>query len=169
MLIRKSSLRTNLNSFLACRVFLAPLLRTAANLVRRQEVISIIDDNASIRTAIRRLIQSADLVVEEFSSAEEFLLSGRSQNSACLILDLQLQGMSGLDLQKQLLISNPRLPIIFMSANADEISTARALRSGAIEFLEKPINEQALFAAINASLILFRSRVTRSTSSRGDS
>lgn len=155
----------NLNAFLACRVFLPPLLRTAAQLVRRQEVISIIDDNASMRTAIRRLIQSADLVVEEFSSAEEFLLSGRSQNSACLILDLQLPGMSGLDLQKQLLISNPQLPIILMSASADEISTERALRSGAIEFLEKPINEQALFAAINASLILFRSTVTRSTSS----
>ena len=168
MLIPKSSLGMNLNSFLACGVFLAPLLRTAAKLVRRQEVISIIDDNASIRTAIRRLIQSAGLVVEEFSSAEEFLLSGRSQNSACLILDLQLQGMSGLDLQKQLLISNPRLPIIFMSATADEISTEQALRSGAIEFLEKPINEQALFAAINASLILFRSTVTRSTTSRRD-
>ena len=166
MRIPKSSLRMNENSFLACRVFLAPLLRTTATLVRRQEVISIIDDNASIRTAIRRLIQSADLVVEAFSSAEEFLLSGRSQNSACLILDLQLQGMSGLDLQNQLLISNPRLPIIFMSANADEISTERALRAGAVEFLEKPISEHSLFAAINASLILFRSRVTRSTSSR---
>jgi FixJ family two-component response regulator len=104
---------------------------------------------------MKRLIASAALIAEEFASAEEFLQSGRSQNSACLILDLRLSGMNGLELQDQLRISNPRLPIIFMSANADEMSTARALRSGAIEFLEKPIDEQALFAAINSSLILF--------------
>jgi FixJ family two-component response regulator len=75
---------------------------------------------------MKRLIESADLNVEEFASAEEFLLSGQSQNSACLILDLRLSGMSGLNLQSQLQVSNPRLSIIFMSANADEISTARA-------------------------------------------
>ena len=159
MLIRNVSvLRTRLNSLLVRRAFLSPLVRKAGPIVSRQEVISIIDDNASIRRAIKRLIESAELIVEEFASAEEFLLSGRCQNSACLILDLQLSGMSGLDLQKQLLISNPRLPIIFISANADETSTARALRSGAIEFLEKPINEEALFAAINSSLIVHRSR-----------
>lgn len=123
-------------------------------------MISIIDDDASVRRAIKRLIESADLVVEEFASAEEFLLSGCSQYSACLILDLQLSGMSGLDLQNQLLISNPRLPIIFMSANADKMSIVRAMHLGVIEFLEKPIDEEALFAAINTSLNLFRSRGT---------
>lgn len=159
MLIRNAfGLRTNLNSFLARRAFLSPLVRTDGPLVRRQEVISIVDDNLSIRRAFKRLIESAGLVVEEFTSAEEFLLSSRSQDSACLILDLRLPGMSGLELQEQLLISNPRLPIIFMSAQADEAATARALRRGAIEFLQKPINVEALFAAIDSSLILFRSR-----------
>jgi FixJ family two-component response regulator len=124
--------------------------------VSNQNVISIIDDDPSIRSALKRLIESAELIVEEFASAEEFLLSVRSQNSACLILDLRLTGMNGLDLQNQLLISNPRLPIIFMSADPDEISMAQALNSGAMEFLEKPINEKALFAAINFSLLRLR-------------
>jgi FixJ family two-component response regulator len=134
----------------------------------RQTVISIVDDNASVRGAVKRLIQSADLTAEEFSSAEEFLLSGRSQNSACLIVDLQLTGMSGLELQNKLQALNPRLPVIFMSASADEMSRARALRSGAIEFLEKPINEQALFAAIDSSLNLFHSGVSQAGSPCGD-
>jgi FixJ family two-component response regulator len=103
--------------------------------------------------------------VEEFASAEEFLISGRSQDSACLLLDLRLSGMSGLELQNQLLISNPRLPIIFMSASADEISTTRALRSGAIEFLETPIDKKALFAAIDSSFL--RSRSFRAAAPRG--
>jgi FixJ family two-component response regulator len=156
-----SALRAGLYSFLVRAVFLAPQLRKAGPLVSKQDVISIVDDNASIRGAIKRLIESADLIVEEFASAEEFLLSGRSQNSACLILDLRLSGMSGLDLQSQLQLSNPRLPIIFMSASADEISTARARQLAAVEFLEKPIDEQALFAAIDSSLILSRSRGIR--------
>jgi FixJ family two-component response regulator len=156
-----SALRAGLYSFLVRAVFLARQLRKTGPLVSKQDVISIVDDNASIRGAIKRLIESADLIVEEFASAEEFLLSGRSQNSACLILDLRLSGMSGLDLQSQLQLSNPRLPIIFMSASADEISTARARQLAAVEFLEKPIDEQALFAAIDSSLILSRSRGIR--------
>ena len=121
-----SALRAGLYSFLVRAVFLAPQLRKAGPLVSKQDVISIVDDNASIRGAIKRLIESADLIVEEFASAEEFLLSGRSQNSACLILDLQLSGMSGLDLQSQLQVSNPRLPIIFMSASADVLQVVVA-------------------------------------------
>ena len=103
MLIRNASVdKKCLYALLARRVFMrtyAPLIRRSGPLVRRGDVISIVDDDASMRRAIKRLIESADLVVEEFASAEEFLLSGCSQNSACLILDLQLSGMSGLDLQ----------------------------------------------------------------------
>lgn len=159
---RAPVLRAGLNRILACRVFCAPVVRKVGPLVSKQEVISIIDDTASIRRAVKRLIESAALTVEEFASAEEFLLSGRSQDSACLILDLQLSGMSGLELQNQLLISNPRLPIIFMSAHADDVSIARAVRSGAIDFLEKPLDEEALFAAINSSMLLPRPRAIRS-------
>jgi FixJ family two-component response regulator len=85
-----------------------------------------------------------------------------------LIVDLQLTGMSGLELQNKLQALNPRLPVIFMSASADEMSKTRALRSGAIEFLEKPINEQALFAAIDSSLNLFHSAVSQAGSPYGD-
>lgn len=134
--------------------YLASSFLKEGPLVSTQDVISIVDDDKSISSAIRRLMESADLIVEEFGSAEEFLLSRRCQDSACLILDLQLPGMSGLELQDQLRISNPRLPIIFISADPNEMAKTRALRSGAVEFLEKPITEQALFAAIKLSLVL---------------
>lgn len=146
-----SVLRTSLNRPFVHRV-LAPSFRKASALVSTQDVISIVDDDRSFSGAIRRLIESAGLIVEEFPSAEEFLHSTRCHDSACLILDLQLLGMSGLELQDRLRISNPRLPIIFMSATVDEMSTTRALRSGAVGFLEKPIDEHALFAAINLCL-----------------
>ena len=117
MLIRNAfGLRTRLNSFLARRAFLSTLVRTDGPLVRRQEVISIVDDNLSIRRAVKRLIESAELVVEEFTSAEEFLLSSRSQDSACLILDLRLPGMSGLELLQKLKESEPGVEVILLTA-----------------------------------------------------
>jgi FixJ family two-component response regulator len=101
--------------------------------------------------ALKRLIESIGLPAEDFSSAEEFLASCRSQDSACLILDLELPGMSGFELQSQLHISNPGVPIVFISARPDEQARARALRTGAIEFLQKPFTEQALFDALKTS------------------
>lgn len=130
-------------------------------------MISIIDDDASLRRALKRLLQSDGLTVAEFASAEEFLLSGHCQNSACLLLDLQLSGMSGIELQARLRVLNPRLPIVFMSASINERAREQALCSGAIEFLEKPIDEQALFAAIDACLILYRSQRTPASHSSG--
>jgi FixJ family two-component response regulator len=132
---------------------LPPLLRKTGSLVTNQNVISIIDDDTSTRKAIRRLIESVDFTVAEFASAEDFLCSDCSQTSACLILDFQLPGMSGLELQNELRSSNPQLPIIFISATANELATTRALRSGAISFLEKPIDHDALFAAIDSCLV----------------
>ena len=117
-------------------------------------VISIIDDNESIRVALKRLIQSIGLRAEDFASAEEFLVSCRSQDSACLILDLQLPGMSGLELQNQLHVSNPGVPIVFISARFDEHERTRALRAGAFRFLQKPFSEDALFEAIKSSLLI---------------
>lgn len=132
-----------------------------------KNVISIIDDDASFRRALKRLLQADGLAVAEFASAEEFLHSGHCQNSACLLLDLQLSGMSGIELQDRLQVSNPRLPIIFMSASMNERAREQAMCSGAIEFLEKPIDEQALFAAIDACLILYRSQRTPASHSSG--
>lgn len=137
---------------LATRPFLPLLVRKRSALTVKGVVISIIDDNPSIRTALKRLIESTGLPAEDFSSAEEFLVSCRSQDSACLILDLQLPGMSGLELQSQLHISNPGVPIVFISARFDEQARARALRTGAIEFLQKPFSDEALFEAIKTSL-----------------
>jgi FixJ family two-component response regulator len=130
-------------------------------------VISIIDDDASLRWALKRLLQSDGLLVAEFASAEEFLRSGHCQTSACLLLDLQLSGMSGIELHDRLRVSNPQLPIVFMSGNINETNRARAMCSGAIEFLEKPIDEQALFAAIDACLILSRSQRAPASHSGG--
>src|SRR5258706_12324022 len=85
-------------------------------------------------------------------SCVKFLLSSRSQDSACLILDLQLPGMSGLELQSQLHVSNPGVPIVFISAHGDEQARAKTLTAGAVEFLQKPFSEEALFEAIKTSL-----------------
>jgi FixJ family two-component response regulator len=143
---------TNLQYALAMRRFFPLLVRKRSEMTVKGLVISIIDDNASIRMALKRLIESTGLPAEEFASAEEFLVSCRSQDSACLILDLQLPGMSGLELQSQLHVSNPGVPIVFISASFDEQARARALRTGAIEFLQKPFSAEALFEAIKTSL-----------------
>jgi FixJ family two-component response regulator len=117
-------------------------------------VITIVDDDESLRKAIKRLINAVGLSVEDFASAEEFLCSGRSQDAACLILDLRLPGMSGLELQSQLVAANYPVPTIFISANGDGQARVRALEAGAVDFLEKPFSEAALFNAINLALAL---------------
>lgn len=123
-------------------------------------IISIIDDDESLRKAIKRLIKSAGLGVEDFSSAEDFLLSTRWKVSACLIVDIRLPGMSGLELQSKLAASDCRVPIIFISGHGDGLTRTRALESGAIDFLQKPFSEKALFDAINSSLVNYSGAVT---------
>jgi two-component system response regulator AtoC len=112
-------------------------------------VISVVDDDESVRSATRRLIKSVGLEVEEFVTAEDFLKSDRSRDSACLILDLRLPGMSGLELQSQLVASNSKVPIVFISGHGDGHARAQALQAGAVDFLQKPFSEQDLFKAIN--------------------
>lgn len=115
-------------------------------------VISIIDDDESLRKAIKRLLNSVGLGVEDFATAEEFLRSGGPHDSACLILNVQLPGMSGLALQRQLAIDGLRIPIIFISARCNEEERASAIEAGAVDFLEKPFGEKALVSAVNLSL-----------------
>jgi two-component system response regulator AtoC len=112
-------------------------------------LISLVDDDESIRKATKRLIQSVGLQVDDFASAEEFLVSGRPQDSSCLILDLRLPGMNGLELQSRLLAFNCTVPIVFITAHGDEQVRARALEAGAVDFLQNPFTESALFRAIN--------------------
>src|ERR1700682_6159895 len=152
MLLHNDPVSGNQQYALTTRRSFPTLIRKRGELVAKGVVISIIDDHASIRRAIKRLIESTGLPAADFASAEEFLVSCRSQDSACLILDLQLPGMSGLELQSQLHVSNPGVPIVFISARFDERARTRALRAGAVRFLQKPFSEEALFEAIKSSL-----------------
>lgn len=130
-------------------------------------VITIVDDDESLRKAIKRLINAVGLGVEDFASAEDFMYSDRSQDAACLILDVQLPGMSGLELQRQLLTRDCRVPIIFISAKGDGQTRERALEAGAVDFLQKPFSEDTLFNAINSALAL-NGRGVVGSSDQGD-
>jgi FixJ family two-component response regulator len=134
------------------------LIHNTEGMKTEDVVISIVDDDESLRKAIKRLINSVGLSVENFASAEDYLNIGRSQNSACLILDVRLPGMSGLELQSQLVASNSRVPIIFISAQGDGQARAHALGAGAVEFLQKPFSEQAFLSAIRTSLVIAEKR-----------
>jgi FixJ family two-component response regulator len=114
--------------------------------------ISIVDDDASIREALNSLMRSAGFNVEAFASAEDFLASERLNNTACLILDVHLPGMSGFDLQNRLTSDQRDIPIIFITAQADEVARQRALKGGAIDFLGKPVRREPLFKAIESAI-----------------
>ena len=116
-----------------------------------QSVIYIVDDDASVLRALRRLIKAMGFTVETFASAEDFLQSGHRKKRGCLILDIQLPGMDGFDLQKRLAASDCRIPLIFITAHEDTKVRVRALEAGAA-FLQKPFDEQALLNAINTAL-----------------
>ena len=116
-------------------------------------VVAVVDDDESVRKAIKRLINSIGLSVKDFASAEDFLQSGEYNEAACLILDVRLPGMSGLELQSHLVASNCQLPIIFISAQGDEQTRSQALEAGAVDFLQKPFREESLLGAIIASAV----------------
>ena len=119
----------------------------------RVALISIVDDDESVRVALKSLIDSVGLRAEVFASAEEFLLSRFLPETDCLIADVRMPGMSGLELQDRLKASNSPLPIIFISAHDDGDARARGLRAGAIDFLQKPFSEDSLLRAISAGLV----------------
>jgi FixJ family two-component response regulator len=115
-------------------------------------LISIVDDDDSLRGSLENLIRSAGFRAQGFSSAEAFLRSNKMQEATCLILDVRMPGMSGFDLQRQLAAVASHLPIIFISAHADDDPQAQALAAGAVAFLYKPFYEEELLNAINAAL-----------------
>ena len=123
---------------------------TKANAQLRR--ISIVDDDASIREALKSLMRAVQFDVEVFASAEEFLASERLNDTACLILDVTLPGMSGFELQNRLNIELRAIPIIFITAHSDEVSRERALKGGAIDFLSKPVRRDTLFKAIESAI-----------------
>jgi FixJ family two-component response regulator len=115
-------------------------------------VISIVDDDAFVREAIGDLIKSLGYTALTFASAEHFLESGRVEDTSCLIADLQMEGLSGLDLQSHLLDEGYDTPIIFVTAFPSARAQARALKAGAIAFLSKPFDEISLMSSIDLAL-----------------
>jgi FixJ family two-component response regulator len=115
-------------------------------------LVSIVDDDDSVRKSLRRLLKSAGLRVQAFASAEDFLEFGNQFETACLVLDVRLTGMSGLDLQQQLASENSQIPIIFVSAHDEREARAEAMQAGAIAFLGKPFNDKTLLDVVHSAL-----------------
>ena len=115
-------------------------------------IISIVDDDESVRDAIKSLLKSIGFRVEVFASAEDLLHAGQLHHTACLILDMRMPGMSGLELQRHLAAAQWRIPIIFITAHDEEEVRARALKAGMAACLHKPFSEAALLEAIRSAL-----------------
>ena len=112
----------------------------------------IVDDDSDMREAITDLVESVGLRAESFASGEEFLRRRRTADASCLVLDVRLPQMSGLDFQRQLADTDIQIPIIFITAHGDIPMSVRALKSGAVEFLTKPFRDQDLLDAIQQAL-----------------
>ncbi len=107
-------------------------------------LVAVVDDDDSMRDALTGLLKSVGLLSRAFASAEEFLRSGDQHRTACLIADIRMPGISGLELQARLNAEDCRLPTIFITAHGDEVMRMQALRAGAVEFMTKPLNDKAL-------------------------
>jgi FixJ family two-component response regulator len=116
------------------------------------DMVFVIDDDESIREALKSLIRSVGLSVETFASAQDFLQSSRPDVPSCLILDVRMPGLSGLDLQRDLTEANIHIPIIFITGHGDIPMSVRAMKAGAVEFLTKPFRDQDLLDAIQQAL-----------------
>jgi RNA polymerase sigma factor (sigma-70 family) len=128
-----------------------------------RSVVFVIDDDASMRDALKRLIRSVRLDVELFGSAQEFLQKARLDVLSCLVLDVRLPGISGLDFQRKLAESSILIPIIFITGHGDIPMSVRAMKAGAVEFLPKPFRHQDLLDAIQIALERDRTRRQRET------
>ena len=115
-------------------------------------IVFVVDDDPSVRRALKRLVGSMGLQVEVFGSAQEFLQGKRPDVPSCLVLDIRLPGIGGLDFQRQLADAKIHIPIIFITAHGDIPMTVRAMKSGAVEFLTKPFRDQDLLDAIHVAL-----------------
>jgi FixJ family two-component response regulator len=115
-------------------------------------LISIVDDDDALRNSLDDLIRSIGFQTQGLPSAEAFLSSTQARDAACLILDVRMPGMSGLDLQRQIVAANWQIPIIFVTSHADDDARVRALDAGAVAFLYKPFHEEELLNAIDVAL-----------------
>ncbi len=119
---------------------------------KSDSIVYVIDDDPSIREAIKSLIRSVGMQVETLGSAQEFMASKRLDAPSCLVLDVRMPGLSGLDLQRDLAAAGIRIPIIFITGHGDIPMSVRAMKAGAVEFLTKPFRDQDLLDAIAQAL-----------------
>jgi FixJ family two-component response regulator len=115
-------------------------------------MVAIVDDDDLMRSALQGLLKSAGLPAQAFASAEEFLKSGQQHQVGCLVADIRMPGMSGLELQAKLNADHCRIPTIFITAHGDEKMRMQALRAGAVEFMAKPFDDEALLESVRAAL-----------------
>ena len=116
------------------------------------KAVAIVDDDEEVRVALGGLLKSAGLAARAFESAEEFIESGQQSQVACLITDIRMPGMSGLELQAKLNAEGCSIPIVFITAHGDAKMRMQALRAGAVEFMAKPFDDEALLESVRAAL-----------------
>jgi FixJ family two-component response regulator len=115
-------------------------------------MVAIVDDDDLMRSALQGLLKAAGLLAQAFASAEDFLKSGQPHDTGCLITDIRMPGMSGLELQAQLNADQCRIPTIFITAHGDARMRMQAMRAGAVEFLAKPFDDEALLESVRAAM-----------------
>ena len=118
----------------------------------KMNLVAIVDDDDLMRGALQGMLKSVGLPSQAFASAEEFLTSGQQHRAVCLIADIRMPGMSGLELQAKLNAEHCRIPTIFITAHGDEKMRMQALRAGAVEFLAKPFDDEVLLEGVRAAL-----------------
>jgi FixJ family two-component response regulator len=118
---------------------------------KENKLVAIVDDDDSVRGTLQELLRSAGFSSRAFESAEAFLGSGRQQETACLITDIRMPGMSGLELQARLNAERCRIPTVFITAHGDEEMRLQALRAGAVEFLSKPFDDEVLIECVRTA------------------
>jgi FixJ family two-component response regulator len=119
---------------------------------RQSKFVAVVDDDELVRTAMQGLLKSIGLPARAYASGEEFLDSGHHHETACLIADISMPGMSGLDLQARLNAEHCQIPTIFITAHGDEAMRLQAMRAGAVEFLPKPFDDELLVESVRAAL-----------------
>jgi two-component system response regulator FixJ len=119
---------------------------------RDTRVIAVVDDDESLRRSVRNFLRSVGFRVETFASAEDFLSSARRESTGCLVLDVRMTGMSGVDLLRYLAAGNVRIPAVVLTAHGDDEMRQRCLGAGAVAFLDKPFHAEALLDAVQTAL-----------------
>jgi FixJ family two-component response regulator len=118
---------------------------------KKKQMVALVEDDDSYRVAVQRLLKSAGFSVQLFASAEDFLRSGRQHETGCLITDIRMPGMSGLDLQAKLNADRCLIPTIFITAHGDEDMRLQAMRGGAVKFMVKPFDGETLLESVRAA------------------